>query len=332
MVQEQKRPRVTLALPSARAVGLALLALTLAGVPWWLTNPFHYEVATLVCLNATVCVALNLLIGYAGQISLGHAGFFALGAYGTALLAERAGLPTLAGLGLAVLGVAGLALLVARPILRLSGHYLAMGTLGLGMIVSIVLTQEVALTGGPDGLSVPGLGLLGWTLADPLAWYGVVAGLLLLSVWGTLNLIASPIGRALRSLHSSEIAAAMAGVNTRHYKVMLFVYSAAVAALCGGLFGCYGGFITPAEASFSHSIELVTMVVLGGLGSTFGAVIGAALLTVLPQVLAGFQDYEMVALGGILMATMIFLPRGLVPSLSQLARHLISLLARGARR
>jgi branched-chain amino acid transport system permease protein len=293
-----------------------LLALIIALAPLAMTNNYFYDVAILVGLNAIVCVGLNLLIGYAGQISLGHAGFFGLGAYGSALLASRYGWPPLAALVAATAGVALLAFVVGRPILRLHGHYLAMATLGLGIIVSIVISTEDALTGGPDGMPVPSLALFGLAVQGERTWYWLVGACLLLAVWLAQNLIESPMGRALRALHTSEIAAEVAGIDSARHKLTVFVVSAVFAAVAGGLTAYYAGFITPAKASFLHSIELVTMVVFGGMASTFGAVVGAAILTVLPQVLTLLKDYEMVVFGALMMFTMIFLPRGVVPTLA----------------
>ena len=298
-----------------RTGGLAVLVLVVALMPLVFANNYYFDVAILVGLNAIVCVGLNLLIGYAGQISLGHAGFFGLGAYGSALLASRYGWPPLAALTAATAGVALLAFVVGRPILRLKGHYLAMATLGLGIIVSIVISTEDGLTGGPDGMAVPPLTLLGFVVQGERAWYWVVGGCMLLAVWIALNLIESPTGRALRALHTSEVAAEVVGIDSARHKLMVFVLSAVFAAVAGGLTAYYSGFITPAKASFLHSIELVTMVVFGGMASTFGAVVGAAALTVLPQVLTVLQDYEMVVFGALMMLTMIFFPRGVVPTL-----------------
>lgn len=309
-------------LASPRKGGLAALALVIAVLPAFLPNAFWYDVAILIGINAMVCVGLNLLIGYAGQISLGHAGFFGLGAYASAILTATWGWPPLAALAVGAVAVGLLAYAVAKPILKLRGHYLAMGTLGLGIIIAIVLNQEAGLTGGPDGMPVPGLSLLGLELTGERQWYWLVGGLLVVSVWLTLNLVDSPVGRALQAVHGSEVAAAVTGVDVTRYKVLVFVVSAVLASVAGSLFAHYSGFITPSEASFSHSIELVTMVVLGGMASTFGAVVGAAILTALPQLLAAFHDYEMLVFGAILMGTMIFMRKGLVPSLAALARKL----------
>jgi len=301
-----------------RTGGLVVLAAVIAILPVFLANAFYYDVIILVGINAIVCVGLNLLIGYAGQISLGHAAFFGLGAYFSAVLTGTYDWPPLAAMLCGAVAVGLLSFVVARPILKLRGHYLAMGTLGLGIIIAIALNQEVWITGGPDGMVVSSFSVLGWEPSGDLTWYGIVGGLLLISVWLALNLVDSPVGRALRSVHGSEVAASVAGVDVISYKVLIFVVSAVLASLAGSLFAHFAGFITPDEAGFIHSIELVTMVVLGGMASTYGAIVGAAILTILPQLLTVFHDFEMLVFGGILMGTMIFMRKGLVPSLAAL--------------
>ncbi len=297
-----------------------LLALGLSLAPLTFPNTYFYDVACNALFNAIVCVGLNLLIGYAGQISLGHAGFFALGAYGSGLLTVRYGLPPMAALVLSATVVGGLAFAVGRPILRLKGHYLAMATLGIGIIIHIVLKTEARVTGGPDGMSVDNFSLLGLVLKGDRMWYWVAAGLLVLAVWLALNLIDSPAGRALRAVHGSEVGAEVVGVDTARYKVLVFVVSAVFASVMGSLFAHKNGFITPDIGSFFRSVELVTMVVLGGMASTFGAVLGAVILTLLPQLLAAIEDYEAMVFGAIMMGTMIFMPKGLLPSLLLLVR------------
>jgi len=297
--------------------GLLGLALFLLILPFGLQNGFHYEIAILIGINAIVCVGLNLLIGYTGQISLGHAAFFALGGYFSAILTDRYEWnPPLALItGAVVVGL--VSYLIARPILRLKGHYLAMATLGMGIIISIVLNQETDLTGGPDGMVVPDFTLFGFTPSGALTWYGIVAVLLFFTVWMALNLVTSPAGRALRAIHTSELAASTLGIDVMRTKIIIFVFSAVTASVAGSVFAHYSGFLTPAEGEFMHSIELVTMVVLGGMASVFGSLIGAAILTILPQLLAEFHDYEMMAFGAIMMGVMIFMRRGLLPTLVQ---------------
>lgn len=305
-----KKPTV-----ASRYGGVFVLAAGVAVLPLFLPNSFYFDVAINGGIAAIVCVGLNLLIGYAGQISLGHAGFFALGAYSSAILTDNYGWPPIASLGTGLLVVATLAFVIARPILRLKGHYLAMATLGMGIIISIVLNQEVNLTGGPDGVPVSSFSILGREVNSELAWYWIVGGSLIVTVWLALNLIDSAVGRALRAVHGSEVAALVAGIDTTRYKILIFVVSAVMAAYAGSLFAHYTGFLTPSEGGFFRSIEFVTMVVLGGMASVFGSVIGAAILTALPQFLTVFHDYEHVMYGLVMMLTMIFMPKGLLPSL-----------------
>ena len=301
--------------------GLLVLALIIAVLPSVLPDAFFYEVAILAGFNAIVCVGLNLLVGYAGQISLGHAGFLGLGAYGAAILTTRFEWPAVAAIAVTAAAVGLLAFVVARPILRLRGHYLAMATLGLGVIISIVINNEAEVTGGPDGMSVDTLTILGWEIYGEKVWYWIVGAGVLVSVWLGLNLIHSPVGRGLRAVHGSEIAAQVCGVDTARYKVMVFVLSAVLASITGSLAAFYAEFITASDVGFFRSIELVTMVVLGGMASTFGAVVGAAILTILPQLLTWFAEYEHMIYGLILMLTMIFLPKGLVPSIHLAIRN-----------
>jgi len=306
---------------SGRGGGMLTLILVIALLPLLLNNNYHYDVAINIGINAIVVVGLNLLIGYAGQISLGHAGFFGLGAYVSAVLTAHYGVHGLLALPIGAAGVGVLAYAIARPVLRLSGHYLAMATLGVGLIINIVISREAWLTGGPDGMYVPPLEVMGVELYGGPIWYAIVAVALVIAVWLSLNLIDSPVGRALRGLHGSEVAAQVAGVDTTRYKVMVFVLSAVMAAVAGSLAAHFSEFVTPAKTSFFNSILFVTMVVLGGMASTFGAVVGAVVLTLLPQVLADFSDYEHVILGLIMMTVMIFMPKGLVPTLTGLVRR-----------
>ncbi|HYG90837.1 MAG TPA: branched-chain amino acid ABC transporter permease [Azospirillum sp.] len=320
MPRVRRRSGLVCALMKPRTGGLGLLAAIITLLPLALPNAYAYDIAINAGLNAIVCVGLNLLIGYAGQISLGHAAFFGLGAYASGILTTRYDWPALAALATGAVLVGVLAFLVARPILRLKGHYLAMATLGLGVIISIVLNTESWITGGPDGLMLNDFTVMGWKLSGDTTWYWTVGVVLLVSVWLSLNLIDSPVGRALRALHGTEIGAQVVGVDTAHYKVLVFVVSAVMAAVAGSLFAHYAGMVTPGKAGFMKSVELVTMVVFGGMASTFGAIVGAVSLTVLPQLLVAFEDYEPMILGAIMIGTMVFMRRGLFVSLLDLLK------------
>lgn len=296
--------------------GLYLVIAILLVLPFVLPNSFYLDLAVRMAINAVIVLGLNLLIGFAGQISLGHAGFLGIGAYASAVLPTHFGWHPLLAMGAGAVATAILAALVARPIFKLKGNYLAMATLGLGIIISIALRNEAQWTGGPDGMPVPAMGLFGFELTNDKQWYWVVAILLSVSVWASLNLIDSPFGRALRALHGSEVASQVVGVDVVRYKVAIFVLSAVFASLMGSVTAHYVGFVSPNFADFFHSIELVTMVVIGGMASVYGSLVGAVLLTALPQALATFEGWETVVFGAILMGSMIFLPKGLVPTLA----------------
>ncbi len=297
-------------------VGLYLIMALLLALPWLLPNPFYVDLAIRMIINAVIVLGLNLLIGFAGQISLGHAGFLGIGAYASAVLPAHFGWHPLLAMAAGMVAAAALAALVARPIFKLKGHYLAMATLGLGIIINITVRNEAALTGGPDGMPVDAMRFAGFEISGDKYWYWICAFILCLSVWSSLNLIDSPFGRALRALHGSEVASRVVGVDVVRYKVAIFVLSAGFASFMGSITAHYVGFVTPNLADFFHSIELVTMVVVGGMASVYGSVVGAVLLTALPQALTALEGWETVAFGAILMLCMIFLPKGLVPTLA----------------
>lgn len=301
--------------PWRRALVLVAVLVLAALMPVLVPNPYYLVVANLVLINAAVAVSLTLLIGTTGQLSLGHAAFFASGAYLSAHLSVARDWPVLLALPCAVLGSTLLAWAVGRLFLKLSGYYLAVATLGIGLLVSIVLRNEYQFSGGPDGMSVGPLELGRFVLRGDAAWYWLLLAVLALVVVAALNLLRSPAGRALRALHDAEIAATTMGVDVRSYKVRIFVLSGAITGLMGALYAHYVGFITPASASFVHSVEFLVMAVIGGAGSIGGAVLGAAIVTLLPNLLAGAAEYETLVLGSVLFAAVLFMPRGIVPTL-----------------
>lgn len=296
----------------------AVLAILVVAIAFALPSNFYFRVAALVWISALAVIGLNLLMGFAGQVSLGHAGFFGIGAYATAILPMQFSLHPLVAVA-AGAALAGLvAFIVGRPILKLKGHYLAVATLGFGVLVSMVIANESWLTGGPDGMLVPRLTLFGWSAKGADTWYWITGALMVAGAWLAVNLDGSPTGRALRALHDSEIAARVVGVDVARYKLLVFVISAVYASVAGSALALVNGFITPDTAGFLHSIQLVTMVVLGGMGSILGSVVGAAVLVVLPQVLTAFHDYEHLMLGFLMMAFMILLRAGIVPGIAAL--------------
>ncbi|TCT04241.1 branched-chain amino acid ABC transporter permease [Aquabacter spiritensis] len=299
----------------ARYATLFLLAAIMIAVPYLAPSAFYLRVAAVVWVFALAALGLTILMGYAGQVSLGHAGFLGLGGYAVAIGPARFGLDPVLCLFLGAALAGALAFLVGRPILRLKGYYLAIATLGFGVILALVFHSESDWTGGPDGMAVARVTVFGTRLAGAATWYWVTAGALLIGAFLALNIEASPTGRALKALHDSEVAAAGAGIDVGRKKLAAFVIGAIYAAFAGGLLAAMNGLITPDAASFMHSIELVAMVIIGGLGSVLGAVVGAAFLVVLPQALTVLQEYEQAVLGLLIMVFMIFLPAGIVPTL-----------------
>jgi len=306
---------------NARWATLIVLAAVIATIPWFFPSGFYFRVAALVWVTALAAVGLQVLMGQAGQVSLGHAGFVGIGAYATALGPTHLGLDVLLCLPLGAVVAAGVAHVVGRPILRLKGHYLAVATLGFGMLVAMVLGNEVWLTGGPDGINVQRPEILGWRIRGGETWYWITGGILVVGVWIALNLQDSPSGRALAALHDSEVAARTVGIDVARHKLRAFVISAVYAAVAGGLLALLNGRASPDFAGFLASVEYVTMVVIGGLASVPGAVVGAALLVLLPQALTVFHDYEHAVLGLLIMLFMIFLRAGIVPGLAILLRR-----------
>ena len=285
-------------------------------LPLLFPSAYYFRVAALVFIFAIAALGLNLLMGFAGQVSLGHAGFMGVGAYAVAIGPSELGIAPLFSFVLGAAFSALLAFVVGRPILRLRGHYLAVATLGFGVLLTIVFTNEAKWTGGPDGMAVQQLAVINWTLRRVSTWYWVLAVSFLVSAVIALNLIDSPTGRALRAIHDSERAARVLGVDVAQKKLAVFVISAVYASVAGSFFALINGYVTPDVSGFLRSIELVAMVVLGGMGSIIGSLIGSAVLVILPQALTIFHDYEHAILGLTLMAVMIFLRRGIVPSLS----------------
>jgi branched-chain amino acid transport system permease protein len=304
------------ALTEHRLAGVLAMAAIIAVLPLFFPSAYYYRVAALVFVFALAAVGLNLLMGLAGQVSLGHAGFMGIGAYAVAIGPTHLGVPSwlsfVSGAALAAL----IAFVVGRPILRLKGHYLAVATLGFGLLLAIVFTNEARWTGGPDGMSVPRLLVFGLPVRGADTWYWITAAGFLIGAALANNLIDSPTGRALAAIHDSEVAARVLGVDAARKKLAVFVISAVYASAAGSLFALLNGHITPDVSGFLRSIELVAMVVLGGMGSVAGSLVGAALLVVLPQTLTALHDYEHMVLGLVVMAVMIFLRAGIVPTLA----------------
>lgn len=307
-----------------------MLATLLAVLPVWVTSNYHLSILVFIGLNTMLTVGLSLLMGYTGQISLGHAVFFGSGAYVTGLLATRLGWSPWLAVVVAAVVTGGLAYLIGIPIFRLRGHYLAMATLGLNIIFEAVLITETKWTGGPNGLlGIPRLAIGDWVLKSDRAYYYVVWGVALVILALSLNIVNSRVGRALRAIHASELAAASMGVDVNAFKLKVLALSAIYASLAGSLFAFYLQIVTPSSFGFIFSIQLVVMVAVGGLASVWGAIFGAATVTllseglrnVMPHLVRGASaEVEILAFGIILVLIMVFMPEGLTTGLVKQVR------------
>jgi len=303
-----------------RVLGPVVLLLALVALNVLLprvANPYHFQVLMLIGINIVLAVSLNLVNGFTGQFSIGHAGFMALGAYASAMFTLKLGQPMVAsfvavpapvaeGVALLFALVAGglvaaaAGWLVGLPSLRLRGDYLAIVTLGFGEIIRVLLLNIDAI-GGARGLpGIPAYANFFWV-------YGAVIVVVIVAV----NLAHSTHGRALFAIRDDEVAAEALGVDTTRYKVMAFVLGAFFAGVAGGLFAHFLSYLNPSSFTFLKSIEIIAMVVLGGMGSISGSVMAAIVLTLLPEVLRPVKEYRMVIYSLMLIVLMITRPQGL---------------------
>lgn len=293
-----------------------IFALIVFALPLALANNYYLMALNIAALNVMIVIGLNLLMGYAGQISLGHAAFFGLGAYLSAIFTTTYGFPAWPTILGAMAITSGIAYLIGIPTLKLEGHYLVMATLGFNVIVYIIMIQLSNVTGGPSGFAgIPRLQVGGFAFdSDQRIYYlfwAAAIGVLALS----LNLIRSRAGRAMAALSHNEIAACCTGIDTETYKVKVFVISAAMASLAGSLYAHYITFISPGSFSIFFSLQTVTMVLVGGMGSLWGSVFGAIFLSLLPEVLHAVKEYNVLVYGFILMVVLMFFPMGLFPAI-----------------
>ncbi len=292
---------------------LPVIGLLLLAVPPLTRSPYYMSIGVFVALHAMVALGLGLLLGYAGQVSLGQAAFYGLGAYGSAILTLHYHWNPWLALGGAAVITGLAAYLIGQPTLKLHGNYLAMATLGLGIIVRILFNEGGEFTGGPSGLpGIPDLRLGPLAISDDLRMYLLVWPVLCLQVLLASNLLRSRLGRCLRAIHDSEIAAGSCAIDTGRAKVMVFVFSAVCASVAGSLYAHYVKFVNPEPFSFAFSIELVVMVIVGGAGTLLGPIIGTAVLTVITQVLVAVggrypvvKDLDVVIFGLLLVAILI---------------------------
>lgn len=288
-------------------VVLVMLVLPLLGLSKQYINLF-----TLSGILALAVLGMELLMGFAGLLSLGQGGFMAIGAYTSAILTVNYNISPLLALILAQVVTLVFALLIGKAVLRLRGYHLALATLAFSIIMQQLLTNLRDLTGGPSGLAgIPALALGNLNLTKGLPFYYlimVVVGLVYLLLRNLLN---CRVGRAWVAVAGDELAAATLGVNTSNYRLVAFIFSAALAALSGSFYAHYMQFIAPEMVGMQSSINLVIMTALGGPGTLWGPLLGTLLLTMLPNFIAFAQNYQLLLFGVIFLVTIVFFPGGL---------------------
>ena len=296
---------------------LGVLIIGLGIFPFIIRSDYYLSIMIFIGINAIAVMGLSLLMGYAGQISLGHAAFLGIGAYSSGVLTVKFGFSVWMAFFSGMLLSAIMAMAIALPTLKLKGHYLAVATLGFGEIIYIIFNELLEITGGPSGLSgIPPIGFFGYSFTGGTAFFYLVWAIMILLLIFSLNVIYSRMGRALRGVHGSDLAATAMGVNVSRLKVQVFVLSAIYASIAGSLYAHFVTFISPPTFGLFVSILLLMMVVIGGGGSIWGALFGAGILTVLPEYLRVFKDFDILIYGAILMAILLFMPEGLLKGLS----------------
>lgn len=284
---------------------VVILALVFCVVQYFITtqilNQYFQINLTMACINIILAVSLNLINGFTGQFSLGHAGFMSVGAYASVITTQMLNMPFAAGLLIACLAAALAGFIIGVPTLRLKGDYLAIATLAFGEIIRVVL-QNIDAVGGPAGiLGIPQLTTWAW-----------VFGATIITILVIQNIINSSYGRAIISVREDEIASELMGINITKYKVIAFVIGSMFAGMAGALYAHYFYIIKPDTFGFLKSFDLLVMVVLGGLGSTTGAVIAAIFVTALTAALQSFPAIRMILYALILVIVMIYRPQGLM--------------------
>lgn len=289
------------------------LVVFIIGFPVLIRNPYYLSIMTIIGIHGLIAVGLSLLLGYAGQLSLGHAAFYGLGAYTSGILTAKFGFPVWAGFLASIALTLAFSIIIGIPSLRLKGNYLAVATLAFGVIVFILFQELVELTGGPSGLTgIPRISIFRITFDTELKYYFLAWTILIVILLASLNIIYSRIGRALKSIHGSELAANAMGVNTSLYKIQIFLLSGTYAGIAGFLYAHYVRFVNPDPFNLFFSILLVMMVAIGGMRNIWGSLIGAALFTILPELLRSVSYIQTVLYGLVLLLIMLFMPKGLV--------------------
>lgn len=290
--------------------GPALILLLGLVVPFLLSSGFHLRLVSIICIYTILCTGFNLLYGYAGQISMGQQGFYALGAYAFALLMAKGDWSFWAAVPAALFICAVAALLIGIPLLRLRSHYLAMATLCFGLVFAGVASRWIDLTGGTAGMMVPSLKIGGHMVSRVELYYAVLVLMVLVLMMQNF-IVGTHIGRALISLRGDETAAQSLGVNVTAWKLRIFILSSVLAGLAGVGSALISRQVNPSFGEFPILVSILTIAVVGGLGTRYGALLGACVVVLAPQALTAFGEAETIVYGMFLLLFLMFLPHGL---------------------
>jgi branched-chain amino acid transport system permease protein len=284
-----------------------------AGVFPFLVKDYYTDVAVLAGIYIILALGVNVVIGYSGLLHLGFAAFYGIGAYSNALLTTALGLGFWSALPLTLVLTSIAGMLLGFPSLRLKGDYLAIVTLGFGEIIRLVLNNWDSVTKGPNGISnIPSPVISGFEISSLRYYYYLVFGFVLIAAFIVKRVHGSRTGRAWLAIREDETAAEAMGINTRKYKFMALSFGAFWAGLAGALFASKMHFVSPESFTFMESVFVVCMIILGGIGSIPGVILGSLILVLLPELLREFQLYRMLALGAGLVLMMIFRPEGMI--------------------
>ena len=292
-------------------IPLALGAIAVLAIPLTTHDGYIIQLLNIAILNAIVVLGLNFATGWTGQINFGQAAFYGLGAYATAI-ATKAGLPWIATPFLSVAIVTAASLVLGLPTLRLRTYYLAMTTIGFGEIIRLIIVHWEPVTGGTSGLrAIPGISLFGLAPQGQIQHYYLLIAVLALAVLVAVRIRHSPLGRAMIATKDSEIAAEQSGVDTTRIKLLAFMIGAIYAGLAGCLYASSIRFISPDSFSGTQAVLLMTMLIVGGMGSIAGCVVGAVALTILPEALRFMGQWYLVLYGLGVIAVIVMAPGGL---------------------
>lgn len=294
-------------------IGIAVLAATLVVIGLVVRRSFYLTMMTYSEIYAIAALGMALLFGFAGQISLGQAAFIGVGAYSAAFGVMKLGLPSIVAVVTSIVISAVFGWVVARPLLRLTMNYFAMATLAFGGICYVIFVNAHSVTGGidPGILSMPPFTVAGYSFESSRSQYALVSVALCLASFAIFNLAHSRVGRALRALRTSEVAAAATGVDVVRYKVAAFSISAALSGLAGSLLAFCQSTFNASLFGVGVSIEVLVMVVIGSVATPWGAIFGAFFITIVPMALEDVERYKLLAYGVIVIVVTTFMPNGL---------------------